>query len=150
MATQETSSSVNRRDFVKTAGVATAAAASILSAPAIHKAKAQSRAVKYGFIGPGSRGYRLLERHLVNIDAGTCVGLCDIYEPNLNRAVELFGGKPTPYTDYRKMLENPEVEAVFITVPLYMHYPIMNDALEAGKTPKTSTRVSPSPCGACF
>ena len=133
MATQDTSSSVNRRDFVKTAGVATAAAASILSAPAIHKAKAQSRAVKYGFIGPGSRGYRLLERHLVNIDAGTCVGLCDIYEPNLNRAVELFGGKPTPYTDYRKMLENPEIEAVFITVPLYMHYPIMKDALEAGK-----------------
>lgn len=134
MATHDISNdSVNRRDFVKTAGVATAAAASILSAPAIHKAKAQGRPVQYGFIGPGSRGYRLLERHLVNIEAGTCVALCDIYEPNLNRAVELFGGKPTPYTDYRKLLENPDVEAVFITVPLYMHYPIMKDALEAGK-----------------
>jgi predicted dehydrogenase len=134
MAAQESSNnSVNRRDFVKTAGVATAAAASILATPAVRKAKAQSRPVQYGFIGPGSRGYRLLERHLINIEAGTCVALCDNYEPNLNRAVELFGGKPTPYTDYRKLLENPDVEAVFITVPLYLHYPIMKDALEAGK-----------------
>jgi predicted dehydrogenase len=124
---------VNRRDFVKTAGIATAAAASILGAPAIHNAKAAGKQIQYGFIGPGSRGYRLLERHLVNIDVGNCVALCDIYEPNLNRAVKLFGGKPTPYTDYRKLLENKDVEAVFITVPLYMHYPIMKDALEAGK-----------------
>jgi predicted dehydrogenase len=135
MATETSSNnSVNRRDFVKTAGMATAAAATVLSAgPAIHKAKAAGKAVQYGFIGPGSRGYRLLERHLINTDAGACVALCDNYEPNLSNAMKLFGGKPTAYTDYRKLLENKDVEAVFITTPLYMHYPIMKDALEAGK-----------------
>ena len=50
-----------------------------------------------------------------------------------DKAVELFGGKPTPYTDYRKLLEQQDVEAVFIATPLFMHYPIMKTALEAGK-----------------
>ena len=125
---------VNRRDFVKAAGAAAAAAAAVSShGPFVRRAKGAETQVKYGFIGPGSRGYRLLERHLKNIDAGECVAICDIYEPNLQQAIELFEGKPKPYTDYRKLLEDPNVEAVFITVPLYMHYPVMKAALEAGK-----------------
>ena len=124
---------VHRRDFVKTAGAVTAAAAAVTSGPLVRKAKARDTQVKYGFIGPGSRGFRLLERHLQHIDAGECVAICDIYEPNLKQALELFGGKPTPYTDYRKLLEDPEVEAIFCTVPLWMHYPVMSAALQAGK-----------------
>ena len=127
------SAEVNRRDFVKTAGAVAAAAATLTGTPAVRRAKAAAPSVKYGFIGPGSRGYRLLQRHLQHIDAGECVAICDIYEPNLNQAVELFGGRPTPYTDYTKLLEQPDVEAVFITVPLFAHYPIMADALRAGK-----------------
>jgi predicted dehydrogenase len=134
-ATQQTP--VNRREFVKSAGAATAAVAAVLpraqGAPAVITAKAAERTIKYGFIGPGSRGLRLLERHLQHSPAGECVALCDIYEPNLKKAVELFAGKPTPYTDYRKLLEQSDVEAVFIATPLFMHYPIMKDALEAGK-----------------
>ena len=128
------SADVNRRSFVKAAGAATAAAAALTSkGPLVRTAKAADTQIKYGWVGPGSRGYRLLERHMQNIDLGVCVAVCDIYEPNLKQAVELFGGKPTPYTDYRKLLENPDVEAVFITTPLYMHYPVMKAALEAGK-----------------
>lgn len=124
----------NRRDFVKAAGAATAAAAALSShGPFVRRGKAAGEKIKYGWVGPGSRGYRLLERHMVNIDIGECVAVCDIYEPNLKQAVELFGGKPTPYTDYRKLIEDPEVEAVFVTVPLWVHYPVTKAALEAGK-----------------
>jgi len=135
MSTENTASTtgVNRRDFVKTAGAVTAAAAALTSAPAVHKAKAAGEKIKYGFIGPGSRGFRLLQRHLQHIEIGECVAICDIYEPNLQQAMELFGGKPTAYTDYRKLLDNPDVEAVFITVPLYLHYEVTKAALEAGK-----------------
>lgn len=137
MATENTptthlSASVNRRDFVKTATAVTAAAA-IVSAPAVRTAKAAGEKIKYGFIGPGSRGFRLLQRHLQHIGIGDCVALCDIYEPNLQQAMELFGGKPTAYTDYRKLLENQDIEAVFVTVPLFKHYEIARAALEAGK-----------------
>ena len=129
---------VDRRTFVKSAGVATTAALATAlprakAATGIRTAHAATRAVKYGFIGPGSRGLRLLERHLRNTEAGECVALCDIYEPNLKKALEAFKNTPTPYTDYRKLLEQKDVEAVFIAVPLYMHFPIMKDALEAGK-----------------
>ena len=88
---------VDRRDFFKAAGAVTAAAAAT-TGPMVRKAKARDTQVKYGFVGPGSRGYRLLERHLQHIDVGECVAICDIYEPNLKQALELFGGKPTPYT----------------------------------------------------
>ncbi len=125
---------VNRRSFVRAAGAATAAAAALSSkSPAVRRAKAADTKVKYGWIGPGSRGYRLLERHMTKIDIGECVAVCDIYEPNLRQAVELFGGKATPYTDYHKLLDDPNVEAVFITVPLWAHYPVTKAALEAGK-----------------
>jgi predicted dehydrogenase len=129
--------SVSRRDFVKKSGTAAAAVASMLpaanAAPLVRTAKAAGKQVSYGFIGPGSRGSRLLERHLQHIDIGHCAAICDVYEANLKKALEIFEGKPTPYTDYRKLLEQDDIEAVFITTPLFMHYPIMKDALEAGK-----------------
>ena len=37
------------------------------------------------------------------------------------------------YSDYRKLLENPEIEAVYITTPPKFHYQIVVDAVKAGK-----------------
>ena len=133
------SNRVDRRSFVKSAGVAGAAVAAVLpktqAAPGILTAKAAAEPINYGFIGPGSRGGRLLKRHLVNIDAGRCVALCDIYEKNLKRALKIFKDRETPdsYKDYREVLDRQDIQAVFITTPLFIHYPIMKDALEAGK-----------------
>lgn len=130
---------VNRRGFVKAAAALTAAAAVVSSeSPLIKNAKAAESIVPYGFIGPGSRGGRLLERHLQHIPTGQCVAICDIYQPNLDKAMDIFRNKPdaaTPkaYTDYNELLADSDVQAVFITVPLYLHYPIMKAALEAGK-----------------
>jgi predicted dehydrogenase len=128
-------SNQSRRTFVKAAGAAAAVAAAskYVAAPAIHKARAQNNQVQYGFIGPGSRGQRLIERHLTKIDVGRCVAVCDVYEPNLDMAAKTFGNNPDKYKDYRELLARKDVEAVFITVPLYLHYPIMRDALLAGK-----------------
>ncbi|MYA79947.1 MAG: hypothetical protein F4X39_05400, partial [Acidobacteriia bacterium] len=76
---------VNRRHFVHTAGAASAAAIlpKAKGAPLVRTAKAAGMQVNYGFIGPGSRGFRLLKRHLQHIEIGNCVGICDIYQPNL-------------------------------------------------------------------
>lgn len=128
-------SNLSRRTFVKAAGAATAVAAAskYMAAPAIRNVKAANGEVLYGFIGPGSRGHRLIERHLTKIDVGRCVALCDVYQPNLDMAAKTLGDKPDKYNDYRELLARADVEAVFITVPLYLHYPIMRDALLAGK-----------------
>ncbi len=134
MAEQESSApQIGRRDFATAAAAVGAAAAAVSHGPFVRSAKAQARVVNYAMIGPGSRGRRLLERHLAHMRHGKCVALCDIYEKNLNRALEVFNNEPEGYTDYRTLLQRDDIEAVFITVPLYLHFPVMKAALEAGK-----------------
>ncbi len=129
----ETPKQVDRREFTKTAAAAGVAAAVASAGPFVAKGAAQERVVNYAMIGPGSRGRRLLERHLVHMEHGRCVALCDIYEKNLNRALKVFDNEPDAYDDYNKLLERDDLDAVFITVPLYLHFPVMKAAMEAGK-----------------
>ena len=130
---EKTGIQLDRRDFAKVAAAAGVAATAASHGPFVRSAKADSRVVNYAMIGPGSRGRRLLERHLVHMDHGKCVALCDIYEKNLNRALKVFNDEPRAYTDYNELLAQDDIEAVFITVPLFLHFPVMKAALEAGK-----------------
>lgn len=124
---------ITRRDAVKTAGLATAAAAlAVIEAPAVHTVKAAPNKVKFGMIGTGSRGAYLL-KHLKGIDSGDCVALCDLKPEALQRGKDTIGGNPKLYKDYRELLADKDVEAVLIATPLYVHYPITKDAIEAGK-----------------
>ena len=126
---------VSRRDFVKAAGAVTAVAAAIPAvhgAHAIQKVRAANDQVQFGIIGTGSRGQYLL-KHLKGIDNGHCVAACDINPENLKKGVEYIGTNPKQYKDYRELLASKEVEAVFVTTPLFVHYPVTKDALEAGK-----------------
>jgi len=123
---------VSRRDVLKTAGAVTAAAAVITSAPAIQKVRAANDQVQFGMIGTGSRGSYLL-KHLKGIDNGRCVALCDINEENLRHGVETIGNNPKQFKDYRELLAQKDVDAVYVTTPLFVHFPVTRDALQAGK-----------------
>jgi len=125
---------LTRRDVVKAAGAVTvvAAARKLEGAPAIQKVKAANNQVQYGMIGTGSRGSYLL-KHLKSIDSGRCVALCDIQQQNLDRGVQTIGNNPKTFKDYRELLVQKDVDAVFVTVPLFVHFPITRDALMAGK-----------------
>ena len=128
---------LTRRDVMKlagTAGVTAAAitAASTVSGPAIIKARADSSQIKYGLIGTGSRGTYLLG-HLAKVDSGHCAALCDLNQEALDKAAEVIGTNPKKYKDYRELLADKDVDAVLIAVPLYEHFPITRDALQAGK-----------------
>ena len=131
---EEKQDSLTRRDVVKLAGAATltAAAAVEISAPRIQKVRAANDQVQYGMIGTGSRGSYLLG-HLSKIDTGRCVALCDINPTALDHAAEVIGSNPKKFKDYRELLSQKEVEAVYIAVPLYVHFPVTKDCLLAGK-----------------
>ena len=134
MATQK---DPTRRDFVRAAGTVTAAtAASVVSAPAVQRARAANDQVAFGLVGTGARGSYLL-RHLVDpqagINNGRCVALCDVYGPNLENAVKTVGTNPRAYKTHEELLADKEVEAVIITTPLYAHFAVTRDALLAGK-----------------
>ena len=109
---------LSRRDFVRRAGTATAVAAATTlgRAPAIQKVRAANSQVLYGLIGPGSRGQELL-RHLSKIDAGRCVAMCDVYEPNLEKGVATLGYSTDTYKDYRELLARKDIDGVIIAVP---------------------------------
>src|SRR6266849_915523 len=119
----------SRRDFVKTAGAATAA---IVSAPRIQKVKAANDQVQYGFIGTGSRGQYLI-KHINETDRGRCVAVCDLFEPNLKAGAEATRSNPKTFQDYRELLSQKDVDCVFIAVPLFLHFPVTRDGLLAGK-----------------
>jgi predicted dehydrogenase len=120
------SNDLSRRDAVKLAGVVGLAA----SAPAIVKAAGDR--IRFGMIGTGSRGDYLL-KHLHGIDNGHCTALCDINQEHLDRSALTIGTSPAKFKDYRELLSRNDVDAVFVTTPLFMHFPVTKDALLAGK-----------------
>ncbi len=121
-----------RRDVIKTAAAVGAIAAASLEAPHIQTVQAANDQIAYGVIGTGGRGSYLL-KHLLNVSNGRCVAVCDIQQDKLDRAADIIGTSPTKYKDYRDLLANKQVEAVIIAVPLFAHFPITQDALDAGK-----------------
>ena len=117
---------VSRRDVLKAAGAVTA------GAPFIQRVKAANQQVQYGMIGCGSRGTYLL-KHLKKIDSGRCVALCDILPEALDHGVQTIGSNPKTYKDYRDLLAQKDIDAVFVITPLFVHFPLTRDALLAGK-----------------
>src|SRR5690242_640032 len=128
---------LSRREVFKLAGAAGIAAAGVSTAakagaPAIITAHAQNNQIKYGMIGTGSRGTYLLG-HLTKVDNGHCVALSDLDQESLDKAATVIGTNPKKYRDYRELLADKDVDAVIIAVPLYEHFPVTRDALQAGK-----------------
>jgi len=84
----------------------------------------------YGVIGTGGRG-RYLSSNFQKLGA-QCVAVCDVYEPNLERAK---AGAPDAksYADYHELLQQSGIDAVVIATPDHQHYPCLEAALDAKK-----------------
>lgn len=87
--------------------------------------------VRLGIIGTGSRG-RYLMSFLKDIPQASVVALCDIYGPNLELGAEMFPDARR-YTEYRRLLEDRDVDAVVIATPLDRHFRMVMDALDSGR-----------------
>jgi len=85
-----------------------------------------------GFIGTGAQGQEILKRAL-RVQGVTFAGICDVYEPHRNKGLQMCGGSAKPYTDYRKMLEDKNIQAVLIATPLYLHSEMACAAMDSGK-----------------
>lgn len=127
-------SEVTRRDFMKvagtTAGVAVAAGYSPFS-------YAQNEKVRVACIGTGGQGGFHIRFGLNECPDIEIVAVCDVYKPHLNKAWELAGGKAgkdiKKYMDYERLLDEVEFDAAVIATPLFAHYHIVMDCLDAGK-----------------
>ncbi|HUQ90752.1 MAG TPA: Gfo/Idh/MocA family oxidoreductase [Bryobacteraceae bacterium] len=111
--------------------------AAALSATSI---KGQTRPVRLGFIGVGSRGSGLVRGALAH-EAVEVRAICDINEERLARAgdsVEKAGQKrPEGYSrgieDYKRLIARDDLDAVINAGPWELHTPMSVATMKAGK-----------------
>lgn len=87
--------------------------------------------VRIGVIGPGSRG-RFLMGFILKNPKAQITAVCDVYQPSIDEALKLVPNAKV-YNDYRKLLEDRDIDAVVIATPLDRHYQMAMDAFDAGK-----------------
>ena len=113
---------ITRRTFLETAGAALATNS---------VARAEASPVRVAVIGTGGRGSDLI-RALTTIDGVELIAVCDDYPPHLEQGAKYAGPQAKTFVDYRKLLDELKPQAVVIAVPLYLHYKIAADCLNAG------------------
>lgn len=125
---------LNRRDFLKDLGILGGGAV-LLASPWLNvfadTTATRKEKCRLAVIGPGSRG-RFLMSFLVQNPRVEIVALHDIYQPSIDEALKL-APQAKVYSDYRKLLEDKNIDAVVVAVPLNKHYQIVMDAFDAGK-----------------
>ena len=123
----------SRRTFLRQGGLL---AGGLIAAPALLARSAPSDTIRVGLIGCRNMGFGDLSNCLQQENV-ICGGLCDVDEEVLMRRAkdieETYGIKPPLYRDFRKMLEDPELDAVVIGTPDHWHCLITIMACEAGK-----------------
>lgn len=152
--TDETTHDSSRREFLGTVTLGGAGAALGISAyftspkrranwPDLSELRKPENRVRMGFIGVGNRGGSLLGT-AIEVPGAVPVAVADVQESKRNAAkrdtekamAEKLGDpgfRMETYADYRELLDNPDVEAVVIATPHYLHAPMAFDAIEAGK-----------------
>jgi predicted dehydrogenase len=133
MAARNTTS---RRTFLGTSAAAGAVAGGVPSfawtQPAFANQAATDRPL-IGCIGLGGMGTGDARAHA---RFGDIVAVCDVDRRHAERARDDKGigkGKAEVCTDYRKVLERPDIDVVSIVTPDHWHVKIAIEALQAGK-----------------
>ena len=126
----DTSDPSGRRRFLRTSLGATAllAGTRVVSAAA---AGANDR-IRIGVIGTGGRA-RGLMRNLKDLPGQQIVAVSDVYEPRMLEAAEIPAAKAATVADYRRILDDKEIDAVLIGAPDHWHKTMTLEALAAGK-----------------
>nr|WKN39101.1 Gfo/Idh/MocA family oxidoreductase [Tunicatimonas sp. TK19036] len=129
----------NRRQFMKQSTTALAGAGLASSLPIGSRAAklfSANEKVTVGVIGCNGMGFSDLTAHL-KLPNVACAALCDVdanvLEKRAAQVEEMTGTKPKTYGDYRKLLEQKDIDAVIIGTPDHWHCLTMIDACEAGK-----------------
>jgi predicted dehydrogenase len=91
--------------------------------------------ISVGLVGLGSVAQRGILPHTFEADAREkieAVAVCDVV-PGRAEAVAKKWAWREAYTDYEKMLTRADIECVFISTPIPLHYAQVMAALQAGK-----------------
>jgi predicted dehydrogenase len=99
--------------------------------------------IRIGVIGTGGRARGLMNQ-LKGLSGAQLAAVCDVYEPRRLQAAEIAGGSALQVTDYRRILDDPGIDAVLIGAPDHWHKTMTLDAVAAGKDVYVEKPVSHS------
>ena len=124
MSTETSTGQATRRSFLGTAALTAASYKRVLGA--------NDR------IGVGQVGFGLIGRqHIADLKSFSdvdYVGLCDCYAPRVEEGVKFIGNRTVKgYSDFRKMYENKDIQAVVVATPDHWHALLTIMACAAGK-----------------
>lgn len=143
-----------RREFISKTGMAAASvgiASKGVSAMSYSRILGANDKIRVGFIGVGNRGTDVMHEFMNEADC-EIAAICDVYEPYITRdrskvdpryieatprqipkMGEKFPNKVGRYSDYRILLEDKSIDAVYIGTPDHWHALQTIDAFKAGK-----------------
>lgn len=124
-----------RRQFLKRTGLLTVATGFAGNIPSLRGAGANNK-VRVGVIGCNSRGMDHIRGYLA-VPEAEIIYICDVDSRVAAKGVAAVArqqeNKPKAITDLRRMLEDPELDAVSIATPDHWHTPAAILACAAGK-----------------
>ena len=134
--------SSTRRDFLSNtskllaaSGIAGLTTSPLLTGAANKKVSAADK-IGIALIGCRSMGFGDLQNAL-KVPGVECIAICDVDDEVLQKRgadiAKLQGKAPVPYKDYRKLMENKDIQAIIIGTPDHWHCLPFIAACEAGK-----------------
>lgn len=116
-----------RRQFLKSAAVATGAGLTLLPRGVLRGADTPSKKLTVALIGVGGRG----RAHFGAVKDENVVAVCDVNEKALAAASQVFP-EAKPYVDWRRCLDHKGVDAVVCSTTDHTHAFISNWAINRG------------------
>jgi predicted dehydrogenase len=124
--------SFNRRHFIQSGAAMTASLAMVNP---WSRALGANEAIRVGVVGFRSRGKSHIQG-FGNLPGVRLTALCDVDLEVLEKGVEQYskpGQKLKAYSDYRRMLEDKDIDLISIATPNHTHALISVEAILAGK-----------------
>ena len=127
----------SRRTFLKTGSTTMAGIGLASSLSTTMASCSPAEKVNVGLVGCNGMGFADLKAFLAHPEV-ECIALCDIDEGVLNQRAadveKIRGKKPANlYKDWRKLIDNKDIDVVIVGTPDHWHCLIMVAACEAGK-----------------
>jgi predicted dehydrogenase len=113
----------NRRTFLAASGLTAIGAA---------RAAGSNDLIRVGLIGCGGRLNTLIDC-ADRVGGFDILAACDVYQPHRDAMHQRYNNLQSTHLDYREVLDNKNIDAVFIATPDHWHVKVLTDAVAAGK-----------------
>jgi predicted dehydrogenase len=128
---------VNRREFLDGLAVGAAGLAIRANAKSYAQILGSNSRLNFAVIGLNSRGYAHLSALQANKDSACITHVCDVDSKTMDKFAaetrQAMGDAPATQKDFRKILEQKDVDAISIASPDHWHTPMAIAGLQAGK-----------------